>query len=190
MASAWYQLRVFEVGHCLILHLFTCSCPFLCDIQELLYHGDVPILVLGLSKIHASVNPQGSSRIVNDQYWSIWIIILIYNNIQSSTCGWSRMKSDEVGWSLPLHSAAVGRNHHTEALSFRGRSCPEASGEDTSPIFSICLHVSLVTRVALKMFIDSPDSATTIVQLGKIASSRNRTSMWHRQHADPSFIHT
>ena len=99
MASAWYQLRVFEVGHCLILHLFTCSCPFLCDIQELLYHGDVPILVLGLSKIHASVNPQGSSRIVNDHHWSIWIIILIYNNIQSSTCGWSRMKSDEVGWS-------------------------------------------------------------------------------------------
>ena len=54
---------------------------------------------------------QWSSLIITDEWIIIWIINMLI----------------KCGWSLPLHSTAVGRNHHTEALSFRVRSCPEAT---------------------------------------------------------------
>ena len=70
-----------------------------------------PFWYLAFPKLTLPSWTNGSSLIITDEWIIIWIINILI----------------KCGWSLPLHSTAAGRNHHTEALSFRVRSCPEAT---------------------------------------------------------------
>lgn len=99
------KLKILEVCHSLVLHFLTCSCPFLCDAQELFDHRDLSILILGLTQQSKEMKCN-RHKSIRDSWWrnrhnsdfGLLHLNLTLRNLCASALSWR--------WEEPSHKGA------------------------------------------------------------------------------------